>query len=202
MNVTAGERSRPYRMQKRAVSATETGQRIVQATIELHMERFHDQITLDDIARRAGVTVQTVLRRFGSKEELLERAADHVSAIVVAQRGQAPVGDIAGAVSNLLEHYDEWGAAVLRLLSQEDRVPQLRRLMDRGRGLHAAWAESVFAPFLDGAPDSHLLHAKLVTLTDVYVWKLLHLDLRLDQAETATALTGMIRAVLRDGREA
>ena len=202
MNMATDRRPRQYRMRKRAESAAETGERIVQATIQLHMERFHDQITLDDIAQRAGVTVQTVLRRFGSKDELIERAADHMSASVLAQRGKAPIGDVEGAVSNLLEHYDEWGPAVLRLLSQEDRVPQLHRFMDRGRGLHAEWVRNVFAPFLDGARDSHLLHAKLVALTDVYVWKLLHLDLELDRAETGTALTEMVSAVLKEGTTA
>jgi AcrR family transcriptional regulator len=88
MNMATDTRPRKYRMRKRAESAAETGERIVQATIQLHMERFHDQITLDDIAQRAGVTVQTVLRRFGSKDELIERAADYMSASVLAQRGR------------------------------------------------------------------------------------------------------------------
>jgi hypothetical protein len=68
--------------------------------------------------------------------------------------------------------------------------------------LHVDWVGNVFAPFLDGAQDSHLLHAKLVALTDVYVWKLLHLDLHLDRAKTGTALTEMIRAVLKEGTTA
>ena len=44
--------------------------------IELHRERFFDQVSLEDIAERAGVTVQTVIRRFGSKERLIEAAAE------------------------------------------------------------------------------------------------------------------------------
>ncbi|HEX6339374.1 MAG TPA: TetR family transcriptional regulator, partial [Jiangellaceae bacterium] len=56
---------RPYRMRARAASTAETGERILRAVLDLHLERFHDQITLEDVADRAGVTVQTVLRRFG-----------------------------------------------------------------------------------------------------------------------------------------
>lgn len=58
---------RVYRMGSRAEAAEETRVRILDAVIGLHMERYHDQISLEDVAGRAGVTVQTVLRRFGSK---------------------------------------------------------------------------------------------------------------------------------------
>src|SRR3712207_8802346 len=53
---------RRYRMRVRAEAAAETGRRILEAVIELHRERFFDQVSLEDIAERAGVTVQTVIR--------------------------------------------------------------------------------------------------------------------------------------------
>src|ERR687886_747060 len=107
---------RPYRMRARAEAAAETGRRILEATIELLRERFFDQVSLEDIAERAGVTVRTVLRRFGSKEQLIEAAAEEGTRQVTHQRDQAPVGDIEGAVNNLMEHYEEWGETALRLL--------------------------------------------------------------------------------------
>jgi hypothetical protein len=51
-------------------------------------------------------------------------------------------------VRNLLDHYEELGVPVLRLLAQEDRSPALRALADQGRAYHAAWCERVFAPAL------------------------------------------------------
>src|SRR3712207_4528033 len=127
---------RRYRMRVRAEAAAETGRRILEAVIELHMERFFDQVSLEDIAERAGVTVQTVIRRFGSKERLIEAATEVVNRQVVRQRAQAPVGDIEGAVKNLVDHYEEWGDSVLRLLAQEERVPAFRAVTDAGRALH------------------------------------------------------------------
>jgi len=190
-------------MRAREEAAAETGRRILRAVIELHAERFHDQITLEDVAEQAHVTVQTVLRRFGSREELVSTAADYARTEVVEQRAEAPVGNVAGAVENLLDHYDAWGASVLRLLAQEDRVPQLRAITDQGREVHYAWVDRTFAPFLHGRSDDGLLRAKLIALTDVYVWKVLHLDLGLDRTETAAALGDMIRAVLgKEGRQA
>jgi AcrR family transcriptional regulator len=191
---------RPYRMQVRETAAAETARRILGAVIALHAERFSDQITLEDVAQRAGVTVQTILRRFRSREQLVTAAAEAARTEVIEQRAEAPVGDVSGAVDNLLDHYDVWGSPVLRLLAQEDRVPQLRSITDQGRELHYAWVERTFAPFLEGRSDADLLRAKLIAATDVYVWKVLHLDLRLSRPQTANALKDMIRAMLGEER--
>jgi AcrR family transcriptional regulator len=186
-------------MQARAESTAQTQGRILRAVLELHVERFHDQITLEDIARRAGVTVQTVLRHFGTRERLVAAAAEQATRDVVEQRSAAPVGDVDGAVENLLDHYEEWGRSALRLLAQEERVPQLRALADGGRAAHYAWVERTFGPFLARTRDP-LLRPKLIALTDVFTWKLLRLDLGLDRTETASALASMIDAVVGEGR--
>jgi AcrR family transcriptional regulator len=199
MKTPAHPGPRPYRMRARAEAAAATRDRIIRAVLQLHLERFHDQITLEDIAGRAGVTVQTVLRQFGSRDRLVTAAAEVATREVIAQRTAAPVGDVAGAVENLLEHYDEWGRSALRLVAQEERYPQLRVIADGGRAAHRAWVERTFGPFLAETPDPQLL-AKLIALTDVFTWKLLRLDLGLDRTETASALTSMITAVIGDGR--
>ena len=186
---------RSYRMQARATAAAKTGDRILRAVLELHLERFHDQITLDDVAERAGVTVQTVLRRFGSRERLVDAAAELATREVMTQRNEAPVGDIDGAVENLVEHYESWGRTGLRLLAQEERVPQLRRVADGGRAAHYAWVDRTFEPFLTRTTDPQL-RAKLIALTDVFTWKLLRVDLGLDRTETAAGLAGILRAVI------
>jgi AcrR family transcriptional regulator len=186
-------------MQARAETAAATRSRMIRAVLELHVERFHDQITLDAVAGRAGVTVQTVLRHFGSRDGLVTAAAEQATSEVLAQRGAAPVGDIDGAVENLLDHYEIWGRSALRLLAQEDRVPQLRMLADGGRSAHYAWVERTFDPFLAETSDP-LLRPQLIALTDVFTWKLLRLDLGLDRTGTASALASMIRAVVGDGR--
>jgi AcrR family transcriptional regulator len=200
MKMRTARQPRPYRMGARAEAAAATGRRILRAVLELHTERFHDQITLEDVAERAGVTAQTVIRRFGSRDRLISAAGEYAEREVLKQRSAAPIGDVTGAVGNLMEHYEELGASVLRLLAQEDRVPQLRAIADRGRAGHYAWVDRTFGPHLKGR-SKRLLRAKLITLTDVYVWKLLRLDLGLNRAETATVLNDLIRAVLREGRQ-
>lgn len=190
---------RPYRMGARAEAAEETRLRILDAVIGLHMERYYDQISLEDVAQRAGVTVQTVLRRFGSKDRLVEAASEVVSERVTGQRGGAPVGDIAGAVENLVDHYEEWGESSLRLPAQEDRVPAFRRSTDAGRALHYEWVERTFAPLFAerGGESRERLLAELIAVCDVYFWKILSLDLGLSHEQTVLALTETIEALTR-----
>src|SRR3712207_1924533 len=188
---------RRYRMRVRAEAAAETGRRILEAVIELHTERFFDQVSLEDIAERAGVTVQTVIRRFGSKERLIEAAAEEANRRVVRQRDQAPVGDVEGLVKNLVDHYEKWGDGVLRLLAQEERVPALRSVTDAGRALHYQWVERVFAPLLaerTGKARRRLL-AELIAICDVYFWKLLRRDLGLSREQTELAIRETILAL-------
>ena len=49
---TAEAPRRTYRSEKRKASAADTRRKIIDATIGLYGERFHDQITLEDIAIR------------------------------------------------------------------------------------------------------------------------------------------------------
>jgi AcrR family transcriptional regulator len=192
--------SRQYRMRARAESTAETRAGIIRAVLELHVERFHNEITLELVAYRAGVTVQTVLRHFGSRDRLVTAAAEQATQEVLAQRSAAPVGDVDGAVENLLDHYDQWGPTALRLLAQEEMVPQLRAIADSGRAAHYDWVDRTFEPFLAATSDAHL-RAELIALTDVFTWKILRHDLGLDRGATTAALTGMIRAVIREVRQ-
>jgi AcrR family transcriptional regulator len=181
----------------RAEAAAETGRRILEATIELHRERFFDQVSLEDIAERAGVTVRTVIRRFGSKERLIVAAAEEGTRRVTRQRYQAPVGDIEGAVDNLVDHYEEWADSALRLLAQEERVAAFRSITDAARAYHYEWVERTFAPLLakrTGEARRRLL-AELVALCDVYFWKLLRRDVGLSREQTALAIRETILAL-------
>jgi AcrR family transcriptional regulator len=186
---------RPYRMTARAEAATATGERILDAAIAVFWQAPVDEIPLEEVARRAGVSVQTVIRRFGGKHGLLAAAAERETERVTDQRARAPVGDVRGAVRNLLDHYEELGLPVLRLLAQEDRSPALRALADRGRAVHAEWCARVFAPALAGlrGADRARRLAQLIAVTDVRTWKLLRHDRRLSRRQTERALIELLQ---------
>ncbi len=194
---------RPYRMRARAAAAAETARRIVNAMLELFAEQPYDRITVDAVATRARVTVQTVLRRFGSKEGLFVAAAQEGRAQILAQRRAAPVGNRAGAVTNLFDHYELWGRVAMRLLEQEERAPQIGAIAREGRRTHAEWVDRVFEPELARLRGRARARRRtqLIALTDVYVWKLLRRDLAVPRAEAEEIALGMIDALCACGGE-
>lgn len=188
--------SRGYRMVARAEAAARTHRQIVDAALLLYTERAFDQVSLEDVAARAGVTVRTVLRRFGTKEGLVEAVAEAGDAAIEDRRQEAPPGDVRAAARCLVGDYERYGDAIVRLLSEEERVPAFRRITERGRRLHREWVERAFAPQLAqrrGAARRRLL-AALIAITDVYTWKLLRRDQRLSRALTAEVLEEMLAA--------
>src|SRR5436309_291396 len=72
----AGRRSpRAYRQELRARQTDANTARIVDAALALIAAAPRvSQITLEDVARESGLTVRTILRRFGSRDHALEAA--------------------------------------------------------------------------------------------------------------------------------
>jgi AcrR family transcriptional regulator len=116
---------RRYTQTLRAQSAQATGKQILDAFLARLMTQWFDEITLDSIAEEAGVTVQTVLRRFGDKEGLLANAVKILAVQIRARRGTA-TADIDSLVHGLIEDYEATGDAVIRLLALEPRHRALK----------------------------------------------------------------------------
>jgi AcrR family transcriptional regulator len=185
-------------MRARAESTAATGERILDAAAQVFWALPTDQISLEEVARRAGVTVQTIIRRFGGREGLLAAGIEREVGRVGEQRAQAPVGDLAGAVHNLLDHYEAMGGAILKLLAEESRMSSLGRIADRGRTVHRAWCGRVFAPALDRVHgrDRERRLAQFVAVCDVYIWKLLRRDCGLSRRQTEHALMELLRPLM------
>lgn len=181
-------------MDTRARSAAETGERILDAMAELFWEKPLEQISLEDVASRAGVTVQTVLRRFGNKQQLFAAVSDRERQRVVDHRSTAPVGDVEGAIVVLVDHYEQLGDRVMKLLGDEDRSPVLAEMLESGRKLHRDWCSRVFAPSLERLTGSERKRrlAQFVAICDVYTWKLLRRDSALSRPQTERALVEML----------
>ena len=186
-------------MVARAEAAEATHGRILEAARGLFGELPYDQVALQAVAARAGVTVQTVLRRFGSKEDLLAAVAAWRSAGIRAERDATQVGDLAGAIANLVGDYEQWGDEVLHFLDQEARISAIREVTQQGRAYHHAWVRRVFAPLLRGA-GAELRErrlAQLIAVTDVYAWKILRRDLGLGEDEVEEALRELAEQILQ-----
>lgn len=93
----------------------------------------HKRLTLQQIAAEAGVTVQTIIRRFGSKEGLFEAIGRREGARILAERqpSNPEGGGLEAAVHALVAHYEHDGRTVLHFLYQEGRLPIIADIVAR-----------------------------------------------------------------------
>lgn len=155
-----------------------------------------EEITLDQVARDAGVTVQTVIRRFGGKEGLLAAAADRLGREVQARRANARPGDWNGHVRAVARDYEISGDFVLRMLAQEERWPALKPVLDIGRVSHRADVEKAYAPWIASSSTPGRLTAALVVATDVFTWRLLRRDQQLEAEDAELTMLDIVRGLL------
>ncbi|WP_375499004.1 TetR/AcrR family transcriptional regulator [uncultured Jatrophihabitans sp.] len=191
-------KERSYDMRSRADSTAATGDRILAAAGVRFVDQAYDEVRLEDVAADAGVTVQTVLRRFGSKEGLVRAIVGLRQSDVVSARDSAPAGDVPAAIANLVDHYELEGPTALQLLRQELRVPIFAEITAFGRAYHRAWVARVFRPWLMrvAGRDRARLHAQLVAVCDVYTWHLLREQAGLSKAQTERAIRELVEGVL------
>ncbi len=187
-------------MVARAAGAAATGERILDAAVAAFWELSTDQVSLDEVARRAGVTVQTVIRRFGGRDGLMAAAVERESRRVQAERDPAAVTGVEGAVNQLITHYEAMGDRVVAMLAEAGHSPALQELAESGRRFHRAWCETVFASTLASltgpARDRRL--AQLIAVCDVYTWKLLRRDAGLNRLQTELALRELIHPLTEE----
>lgn len=193
---------RAYRQEARAHMAEATGNRILDAFCTRLRDSWFEEITLDAVAQDAGVTVQTVLRRFGGKQGLLDAVPERMKSVVLERRGMRP-GDIDQSIEFLIQDYESSGDFVMRLLAQEERHAAIKEFSDFGRAGHRQWIRESFGPWLAGMNKTRLEETldALVVATDVYVWKLVRRDMKRPTKALKQLMTQMIHAAL-DGNAA
>jgi AcrR family transcriptional regulator len=181
-------------MSARAEAANATAERLLAAAWRHFATRPYEQVRLREIAAEAGVTVQTLHLRFHSKDELLGAAYAWFGRQEIASRPPAPAADVAAALTLLFDRYEEHGPAVLRMLSQEERIPAIKRMTDAGRAYHRHWVQTTFGPQLDGlAGESYERRlAAILLATDLLAWKLLRQDMQLDREGSERVVVEMI----------
>ena len=193
-------KKRAYRGTVQAEIKARTRRRILQAFTELFELWWFDEITLDQVAERAGVTVQTVLRHFGTKDGLVHAWTDIKSwSTVGSSEPQAIPGDVAAIVHVNVGIYERRGELNARILAQAMRYPALEPFIRSGRAAHQSWIRACFADALNVLADRERgrLERLLYTLTDYYTWHLYRHVYGQGREETERALQEAIEAALR-----
>lgn len=193
----ASMKKRPYTMSTRAQSAKETEQRVLDVALRLFSEQLYDNVSLEQIAEQAQVTVQTIIRHFGSKEQLFGRAIPPKMEQVYQERMDEAVGDIEGALESLLRHYECWGQFILHLQFQKERVASIEAAVEAGRNAHKEWLKRSFAPQLQrlSAEAYRVRFAQLMAITDIFTWCTLRCEQGLSGDETKKALQDLLETI-------
>ena len=190
---------RSYNQVARAESTERTRRAVLDAAQGLFREERYD-LPLDAVAERAGVSTRTLLRHFGSRDGLFEEALADAGARIAGAREAVP-GDVAEAIRLLVDHYEEMGDEVVRLLAAAKRYPFAQRAVEQGERIHREWVREIFAADLEGLArgerDQRL--ALLATVTDVYVWRLLRRGHGLNRKATEDSIRGLVEHARASG---
>lgn len=193
---------RPYKKVAREQAQQRTREALLDAAEAELYDSSWQQTSLQALSAKAGVTKQTLLRHFGSKEGLLLSALMRGASQVLEQRWSAQPGDLEIAVENLLEHYEAWGERSLRIGAWQRGGAALAKLSQVAREVHYGWVDYAFGPQLQALDASIRAQrrAALIALCDVQTWWILAHDLELDRAAVKTTLIDAIgRLLVEDG---
>lgn len=199
MNIGKSEPARSYRMSARAEAAEQTGERIVDAMLALLATTPYERLRLEDVAVGAGVTVQTVIRRFSSKAGLMTAVVERELGHIAAAREAAQHESVPRTVAALVGHYEIYGALILKTYSEAPLVPGLPELVARGRAYHVQWCRRTFERHLEPDLDDETRRvrlAQLVAACDATTWRILRHDGGLTASETERALNELIAPLL------
>jgi AcrR family transcriptional regulator len=190
--------TRKYEMGVRAKAAETTSEEIIRVVGELWMKYSIHEITLHMVAQNAGVTVMTILRKFGSKEGLFEAAIRTDTAGIQDVRKESQAGNISQAISILMKEYEYAGQAVIRTLAVENDLPVAAKILKKGRELHKEWCQRIFAQYLPESNDKEyqIMLGTFYAATDIYKWKLLRIDLGYSKEETEKIFIKTVRGII------
>jgi len=186
-------------MSARAEAAEQTGHRIVDAMLKRFSSAPYDQIRLEDVADDAAVTVQTVLRHFGSKSGVMRAVVQRELGTIAAARAAADTSDPERTIAELVAHYERYGALILKAYSEAPFIDGLVELVGAGRRHHLDWCRDAFAEHLEPGLDPTTRarrRAQLTAICDATTWRILRVDLGLSRAQTRQALTEMVSSLL------
>jgi AcrR family transcriptional regulator len=183
-------------MAVRGQRAAATRDRILDVTQDLFADAA-SELTLERVADKSGVSVQTVLRAFGSKSQLLLAAIGTLRSTADREVTDPP-STTSEAVTRVFDDYEQIGDRVIRLLVEEYRVPGLAEVAAEGRERHRAWVQAAFAGWLSGLRGRRRTEVvtSLVAATDVCLWKLLRRDLGLERKAAEAVVDRLVRGVL------
>ncbi len=145
------DRTRPYRMTRRAELEDETRRRITESTVALHEELGPARTSISAIAERAGVRRSTVYRHFPDEAALFAACSSHWRAANPPPDPRAwtaiedPAERTETALRDLYAFYGRTERMYASLLRDEPLVPIVQRLLGDFHGFLRAIQDILMA---------------------------------------------------------
>jgi AcrR family transcriptional regulator len=161
--------TRKYELRQRADQVEETRRRIVETTVDLHLERGPAATSIAEVARRAGVQRRTVYNHFPDDAALFAACSAH-------WRAQHPAPDPAAwtdlrhGLRELYAWYRDTEAMTAHVLRDAEVLPSLRRVVEPGLG---AYLQAVRTALATGVGRSRRVEAAIRLVTDFHAWRAL-----------------------------
>ncbi|MFB6340195.1 TetR/AcrR family transcriptional regulator [Saccharicrinis sp. FJH62] len=189
---------RSYNNTRRAKEAGNTKNKIIKTVGLLWTKHSLKDITLEMIAKESGVTIRTILRKFGSKEMLLEECVSLDAPDIMHGRETVIVGDVDQTLQTLLSNYESMGEAAVRTINLEPELDIARKIGEEGRKKHREWCARMFAPYLPKPDTSHYETdlTAFIACTEIYLWKLMRKDLKMGEEQTLAVFKKMVEGLI------
>jgi AcrR family transcriptional regulator len=187
-----------YDNSKRQVDAEKTKIKILNAFGDLWSEYSIRDITLEMVAKEAGLTTKTILRKFGSKEGLTNESLSYLAAKIESERTSTNAGQVDEILKALLSNYEKMGEAAIRTINLESELEIARQIGAKGRKLHRDWCMRMFASFLPDkqSDDYEIQLVSFIAATEIYLWKLMRKDLELSKEQTFSIFKNLVEGLI------
>ena len=162
MKATAA--SRKYSSPLRQSHTQDTRERILQATAELLEASPHGDISMDEVARGAGVERRTVFRHFASKEALFDAFWTYINAKMDTRPLPRSLDELVAAPTETFVRFDAHeGVMRASLHTQSGHAMRMRSVPARREAFHACLEGALAKADADAATRTealfHLLYS-------------------------------------------
>jgi|GEM_PF-1331793 len=188
----------PYDNSKRLIDAENTKIKIIKAYGSLWSSHSIKNITLEMVAKEAGVSTKTILRKFESKNGLTNESLVYLAGEIESERTITKVGDVNEILKALLLNYEKMGEAAIRTINLEPELEVARQIGAKGRALHRDWCIQMFAPYLpnEQSADYEIQLTSFIAATEIYLWKLMRKDLKLSKEQTFSIFKNLVEGLI------
>ena len=133
---------RPYHSPLREAQTRETRERLLAAVARFFAEEPEAELTLEAIARKAGVERRTLFRHFATREDLLAAFWEWINDRVAPGTLPASLAELIDAPRSTFAHFDEHeGVIRASLHSAAGRAMRMAAVPERRKAFKAALAE-------------------------------------------------------------